>query len=76
MLLHTSEVVSQVQRVSFDDSEGLFDFLVKFKDWLIPAEITYPGNWEFSREQYLNLLSESLRDRAIYSLPDFPGQEH
>ena len=36
----------------------------------------YPRNTEFSREHNLNLLSESLWERAIYSLPNSPGPEH
>ena len=36
----------------------------------------YPGNPEFSREHNLNLLSESISEGAIYSLPDSPGPGH
>ena len=38
--------------------------------------VGYPANPEFSREPNLNLLSESLWERAKYSLPDSPGPEH
>ena len=71
-----SVIVSSPCCLHLDFWPSYFKINLIFRFLLLMATVTYPWNAEFLREHNLNLLSESLWERAIHSLPDSPGPEH